>query len=171
MLSRVQIKKKAEELLAQNHIGMPPVSVEAVAESLGVAIQRVDLKDNLSGFSYPKGPRRTIGVNLRHATVRQRFTVAHELGHLLMHTQDLHYDRAFSMQFRSEISSTGTDPKEVAANAFAAELLMPEAFLKRDLREFGSFDIENDPRVLDELADRYDVSKQAMVVRLANLAA
>jgi Zn-dependent peptidase ImmA (M78 family) len=129
MLDRLQIKNKAEELLVMNHISMPPVSVEAIAASVGAAVQKVDLKDNLSGFSYPKGPQRTIGVNLRHAHVRQRFTIAHELGHLLMHTQDLHYDRQFSMQFRSEISAHGTDPKEVAANAFAAELLMPESCL------------------------------------------
>lgn len=75
-----------------------------------------------------------IGVNTQHAPVRQNFTTAHELGHLLMHDQEqLHIDHAFRVRLRDDVSSQGTDDAEREANFFAASLLMPRTFLEADL--------------------------------------
>lgn len=71
--------------------------------------------------------------------------------------------------FRSPKSSTAKDVFEVEANVFAAELLMPEAFLIRDLENFY-IDIEDGTSV-QELAESYQVSNQAMTYRLQNLMA
>ena len=71
------------------------------------------------------------------------------------------------MVLRDSASSQATDPKEIEANQFAAELLMPEHMLKQDMSEFLS-DFENEAG-LEKLANLYQVSTQAMAFRLANL--
>lgn len=111
-----------------------------------------------------------IGVNGRHSTTRQRFTIAHELGHAMLHEgRELHVDEGFRIDLRSRESSTGTNIEEIEANTFAASLLMPTRFLQRDL-EAGHIDIEADQQV-EALAKSYDVSRSAMSYRLLNLPA
>ena len=102
--------------------------------------------------------------------MRQNFTVAHELGHLLLHDQDqLHVDRAFpTVRLRDDVSSQGIDDAEKEANLFAAEILMPERFLKGDLADRSAIDLY-DEEFLPELARRYGVSVQALMFRLQYL--
>src|SRR3712207_1539961 len=80
-LSRAE--QAALALLDECGIDEPPVPVEAIAASLDVDVQIEPLDGGLSGVLYrsPNG-RRILGVNGLHANVRQRFTIAHELGHL-----------------------------------------------------------------------------------------
>ena len=109
-----------------------------------------------------------IGVNRDQATVRQRFTIAHELGHLLLHEYSrVHVDRGFRVRLRSGLSSEGTDRDEMEANRFAAELLMPIEFLQADL-EKREFDLADDSE-FQTLAKRYGVSTQALAIRLNGL--
>ena len=59
------------------------------------------------------------------------------------------------------------DPHEIEANQFAAALLMPEAFLRACLDQLGENpDVEESIR---RLAQRFDVSAQAMTIRLTSL--
>jgi len=103
-----------------------------------------------------------------HAPVRRRFTIAHELGHLVLQRDDLfHVDEKFPVAFRSEDSSKAHSPFEVEANQFAAELLMPEKLLMRDVAKLPlGLDVEE---AIAELARRYEVSEQAMTIRLSAL--
>ena len=106
-----------------------------------------------------------IGVNKDHAPVRQRFTIGHEIGHLLLHDHDeVHVDRDFRVRMRSGASSQGTDRDEMEANRFAAELLMPLRLLRDDV-ESCEFDLTDDDE-LRSLARRYGVSSQALAIRL-----
>ena len=109
-----------------------------------------------------------IGINRDQAAVRQRFTVAHELGHLLLHEHSRVYvDRGFRVRLRSGLSSDETDRDEMEANRFAAELLMPIEFLQADLEE-QEFDLAADDQ-FRALAKRYGVSTQALAIRLNGL--
>ena len=109
-----------------------------------------------------------IGVNSLHHTNRQRFTIAHECGHLLLHKgKDVHIDRSFRINRRDEVSSQAIDHKEIEANRFAAELLMPYDMIMSDLVEYD-IDIE-DEEELRGLADKYQVSVQALTHRITNL--
>ena len=109
-----------------------------------------------------------IGINRNQAAVRRRFTIAHELGHLLLHERfQVHVDRGFRVRLRDGLSSEGTDRDEMEANRFAAELLMPIGFLRDDLRT-QEFDLANDSE-LRALAKRYGVSMQALAIRLNGL--
>jgi Zn-dependent peptidase ImmA (M78 family) len=108
-------------------------------------------------------------VNTHHAPVRQNFTTAHELGHLILHEQDqLHVDRAFRVRLRDDVSSQGIDDFEREANFFAATLLMPKEFIKNDLAGEDDVDLLDD-EFLRNLARKYGVSSQALVNRLKNL--
>ena len=120
---------------------------------------------------YVKDGTPIIGVNALHHPNRQRFTLAHEVGHLVLHrteiTRQIHVDKGFPMLMRNAISATGVEEMEVEANFFAAELLMPEAFLAHSLQG-QSFDIDDEGTV-SALAKEYKVSTAAMRFRLGNL--
>ena len=112
--------------------------------------------------------RAVIGVESNQPETRQRFTIAHELGHFLLHEGDqVHVDRQFRLNYRSAKSSTAEDVEEIEANAFAAAILMPERLLRVDAGRL-QFDIE-DEEAVRELAIRYNVSTQAMAIRLLNM--
>ena len=75
--------------------------------------------------------------------------------------------RSFPIGLRSELSGMAVDENEIEANQFAAELLMPVSFLRKDLGELPA-DIEADAAI-EKLAKQYRVSTQAMTIRLTAL--
>ena len=78
----------------------------------------------VEGFTF--GESRRIYINSDADPKRQRFTIAHELGHILLN----HIESGKgSMAFRDSTSTKSSDPIELAANSFAAELLMPERLM------------------------------------------
>lgn len=171
---RQTIARIVTGLLQESGVKQPPVPVEAIAEHLGLEVKRTPGPDDLSGFLLRDTAtgHSVIGVNSSHHSNRQRFTVAHEIGHYVLHDgEPLHIDALanYRVERRSSVSSAGTQTKEVEANAFAAELLMPEAFLRRDIdRSNTAIDLSDDTSI-SELADRYAVSVSAMTYRLGNL--
>ena len=161
-------------LLKSHGIKTAPVPIEKVARALGADLHWQPAEDELSGFYIRdlKRRRAVIGVNSNHHANRQRFTIAHELGHFLMHEGEKlhvdHNDLGYQVKLRNDESRKGVDPEEKEANLFAAELLMPSQFLAKDLLTLGGVDLLED-NVLSELAEKYGVSTQALTFRLANL--
>jgi Zn-dependent peptidase ImmA (M78 family) len=137
------------------------IDVENIARRLNINILRDEMPDNISGAFIIKGKKLTLGVNASHSSTRQRFTIAHEIGHYLLHSNEtLHFDKNINdneIFFRSDISSLS----EVEANHFAAELLMP-----KDLVEIV---ISKGVTAIEKLADLFNVSSDAMKYRLINL--
>lgn len=168
---RKHIGRLTQNILLENKIEAAPVDVFAIAEKLSLKVQEQKANDDLSGFLYrnPKENTALIGVNRSHSSERQRFTVAHEVGHFLLHSDErVHVDRGFEIKRRDNKSKEGTDTEEVEANLFAAELLMPADFLIRDLSKMESIDLSNES-ALKGLAKKYQVSSQALAFRLAYL--
>lgn len=114
-------------------------------------------------------------MNAVQAPTRQRFSIAHEVGHFLLHRKamtvfiDTQFTRPYLAAFRDSTSATGEDKREREANAFAAALLMPESLVREAVAQLA-VDVEDDAAVV-ELAKRFDVSRQAMTFRLVNLLA
>jgi Zn-dependent peptidase ImmA (M78 family) len=149
-----------------------PVPVEVVATKLGVLIRKQHFDaDDVSGLLLREpGEAPIIGVNAGNAEVRQRFTVAHELGHLILHKgKRLVLDRAVRVNFRDAASSLATDREEMEANAFAAGLLMPTDALRDELHRIVQGRYRSDTALVDALAKRCHVSRSAMEFRLINL--
>lgn len=169
-IRRRKIDGLVHDLLVTHKVKQAPVPVEKIAKAQGARIFYQSLDDDISGFLYRDGTQVVIGVNTHHATVRQNFTTAHELGHLMLHDQEqLHVDHGFRVvRLRDSSSSEGTEETEREANLFAATLLMPSEFLEMDLAELEFLDLLDD-KVLLDLARKYGVSTQALVNRLKNV--
>jgi len=163
------IRKLTSDILEKARISEPPVDVEHVAKICGAVIEEDNLGEDVSGILLRTKHNKTpiIGVMKYQATVRKRFTVAHELGHLLLHDgREVHIDRLYRVNYRSDRADGGIKVEETEANAFAAELLMPVQFL--DSEGDFLFDIGADEQ-LKQVADKYGVSAEAMSWRLFNL--
>lgn len=167
------IANRAQELLQENQIVSPPVPVERIAKGLGAQLRFSPLDDELSGMIYVKDGTPIIGINALHHPNRQRFTIAHECGHLILHraqiTKEVHVDKAFPMLMRDSVSAAGVDDMEIEANHFAAEFLMPESLLTTTLGT-DPFDID-DEKAVTVLAKKFKVSPSAMRFRLGKLIA
>ncbi|MBL9170653.1 MAG: ImmA/IrrE family metallo-endopeptidase [Verrucomicrobiales bacterium] len=163
------IRLKASELLQQCGVVAAPVDVEKIAAELGIAVRRTPTDDDISGFLlHQTDSEVVIGVNTLHHPNRQRFTIAHELGHYVLHQYDeVHVDRAV-VRLRSGESSSGENPDEVEANRFAAELLMPENFIRLELSKMTFVDF-SDERRMQQFAKQFGVSVQAMSRRIVDL--
>jgi Zn-dependent peptidase ImmA (M78 family) len=158
-------RHEARALIKKFGIKSPPVNVERIARSLGVKVEFAPFDDELSGMAFIKDGVPAIGINSLHRPNRQRFTLAHELAHIVLHPDQLgkavHVDKG-SLR-RDRVSAEGSDLLEIQANVFAAELLMPEELLSAVLDE--KFDLE-DPQVLETLANKFRVSLTALQHRL-----
>jgi Zn-dependent peptidase ImmA (M78 family) len=162
---------QARTLLETLCIRTPPIPLDKAAEHFGAKIRRAPLDDELSGIIFIRDNIPIIGINAIHHPNRQRFTLAHELGHLVLHksliTNMVHVDKSFPFLLRDSKAATGIDKIEIEANQFAAELLMPEMMVLREL-ESHKLDID-DEILLDALGKKFLVSKQAMSYRIQNI--
>lgn len=160
---------EAARLRSEFAYGELPVPVEAIARKLGIAIVVETLDRNVSGLLFRQGEGKAIGVNAAHPMVRQRFTIAHELGHLQLHPGKALILDHVRVNLRNDVSSLGTDREEREANAFAAELLMPRAEVTAQVHKALDRGGATDSGFIADLAVLFDVSEQAMEFRLVNL--
>lgn len=164
-----RIQTMVTELLNDHHVSKPPIPIERIARSLGLLIRFEPLDSDLSGFLYRDGDQGVVGVNSSHPKTRKRFTIAHEIGHFLLHqAEKFHVDRQVFVRFRDNLSSQGIDEEEMEANLFAAEILMPRSSIHEDVQKLTSIDILHDERI-ESMARNYGVSLQALMVRLTGL--
>lgn len=167
-MASTAIARKIREALAKTNTESPPVDVEEIARNCGISIVRDQLEDDISGFIVRKKDQIYIGINSSHPANRQRFSIAHELGHYFLHltqSNDFFVDRN-AAYFRNQKSGQGTISQEIAANTFAAELLMPQRMIEQELSRHEG---ELDDIEIYKLSNQFRVSDQAMRYRLANL--
>ena len=161
--TKAEIRNKAEELAQLSPV--TPIPIRDIVDRHGVTVLEHNLNDNDSGLLVIKNRHPIIVVNRQHHPHRQRFTLAHELGHLL-----LHFDRSEDMFHRDQRSSQGIHRFEIQANDFAAQLLMPKYALLKHFsgQTFDAFDPKYSRKVTN-LAKTFEVSQQAMSLRLQQL--
>lgn len=171
--------RMAGRLLQEGQVASAPIPVEELAESHAHVVRK-ELPEDVSGMLVPLStPTEERGwaivVNAAHAPVRQRFTVAHELGHLLLHRYTApHADGGFRVRFRDTRSSIGSVREEIEANRFAAELLMPRDLVLSLLAklQFDYAPRDEDDKMAEKLrpvAKKLGVSVEALSLRIAHL--
>jgi hypothetical protein len=169
MRSPSKPEQRAAELLNQAGITEAPVPVEAIATGLEADLTYEPYDGEVSGMLVrgESGSNAVIGVNSKHAVTRQRFSVAHEIAHLVMHTgKPMFIDRFVRVNWRDGTS----DEEEIEANAFAAELLMPREIVAREIDAVLAKQHAVTPQQLtSQLAKTFQVSAEAMGYRLENL--
>jgi Zn-dependent peptidase ImmA (M78 family)/DNA-binding XRE family transcriptional regulator len=156
-------RRKAEEVRAHLRIGLGPVAdVDKICEQLGITVYRSqlgnDLSKTISGafFNHPRIGF-SILVNLDMTPGRRRFTLAHELGHALLHSDG---DSIV-------VSGPKRDAREKFADIFAGEFLMPSEGIRRAIEEFGAGGPRiDDPADVIHLQRYFNVSYVTALVRL-----
>ena len=139
-----------------------PVRVGELAAELGLKVTRTPLAPKISGLIQPSSDASSgfeIKVNKYEAPERQRFTVAHEIAHYLLHRSDIGSGVVDSIMYRSNLTSR----KETEANRLAAEIVMPAKAISEELHRLGGLRAQG---VIEEMAARFRVSVPAMKVRL-----
>lgn len=145
-----------------------PVDVFEIIRQAGLKLEFQPVENDLSGWVEKEGPGEySIGVNARHSPARQRFTAAHELGHLIYHRDLIGRGVDDNRLYRSErggkfYNTNITSSHETQANRFAANLLMPQHLIDR---LYKSAEPGQKPTPKD-YADFLGVSEDAMRIRL-----
>ena len=167
-MARRSAEAAAHDVLERWQIAELPTPVERIAELEGATIVRRPAEEAQSGFLYRDGVNKIIGVNSSTSLTRQRFTIAHEIGHLNLHRIDgLIVDQ--QVDRRDKRASLGTDEREIDANTFAAALLMPRDLVIDQVRRASRRPSYRPERLTSALAKIFDVSTEAMGYRLINL--
>lgn len=158
------IQRKANDVLRKCEATELPINVFTLARALGATVVPEIVDDEISGGLYRRTTGPVIGVNAQHHPNRQRFTIAHEIGHLVLHeSEDYFVDRVFR---RDANSSTALDEYEIEANKFAAALLMPKQLVRQEIKDYSE-PLRSEE--VEELSRKFGVSQQAMTFRLVNL--
>ncbi|MBL7837215.1 MAG: ImmA/IrrE family metallo-endopeptidase [Bacteroidetes bacterium] len=165
------IENKTGKILQDAGLYSHPINVVACAEYFSIKIDYLLLEDGISGFFVKKDSEMRIAINSEHNILRQRFTIAHELGHYVLHRNEesLFIDKGEKVMYRDLKSTSGEYRREREANAFAAALLMPEDLIDKEVRLYLN-DNQHVYNIVDYLAaEKFHVSSQAMAFRLSNL--
>lgn len=129
-------KAEAICLLLQFGLEKPPVNPMDIAGHLGVKISFVEFEKNLNNISgFYDFEEDTIFVNKEEFPLRKTFTIAHELGHRILHAEWAK-SSDYKVLMRGDVRTD--DPKEAEANTFAANLLVPRFMLNKYWEEFSA---------------------------------
>lgn len=136
-----------------------PIRLSELARGLGVKVKAATLAPGISGEIRPEDNGFIIRVNRHDPPRRQRFTVAHELAHFILHRDDIGDGIRDDVLYRSNLS----DRREAQANRLAADILMPKSLLD-DAKEAAEEKDVGDIALY--LADEFAVSEAAMRIKL-----
>lgn len=161
----------ARDLLNKCNAYKLPVDLNMVTDHLNIKVIKDSFDDDVSGLLVIKNGKVAIGINRDHGDNRRRFTIAHEIGHYLLHhkkeeQEEVFVDRKWAY-FRDKKSHKGIDKKEIEANNFAAELIMPAELLINYVKE-NDIDLFDDFAIYD-LSQYLEVSEEALTIRLIKL--
>ena len=157
--------KTPEQLLKEYNIAMkPPINVAKLLEKLGISTIGMDFSGleeagevepgSILGAAFSKEDSLAIFYKKSDTFHRITFTIAHELGHCCLHSENFEIGH---VQFRREKTYDETQERE--ANIFAGELLIPYESL---IKEYEKFIIPS----LATLSEIFDVSTNVMAARL-----
>ena len=156
-------ERHALEARRQHGLGdAGPLDVLEVAEerfNVPVLIERFNDEQIAGVLLRRAGGDSFVGINADHHTVRQRFTLAHELGHL-------HMGHQARVDLATDVFGAGSSPEESEANYFAAEFLAPRAVVRAWLEKRDLGEQAEDASTVAWLAMEFGISLPAACYRL-----
>ncbi len=143
----------------------PPLAVEKLLDHLGISVEPIKLNDQSVRAVALAGPKHRPAVlvndNVRHHSVQtRRFTLAHELCHIL-------HDRGYGAKLALASGPWAPVDVEKRANAFAAMLLMPTDRVGSVVRHLTS--PLDSAEAVWEVANAFQTSFTATLGHLYNL--
>lgn len=177
----VFMKLAPEDLLDKLGCCSVPIDLDQICAALEIEVERaLNWDDEHSGSIRMAGDKVICWINPLDSTFRQRFTLAHEIGHYIHDfapvlatggVPDTFLDASKTLKRDGR-----QDPREYRANDFAARLLMPRALLYPEVVSFVESERKRTQQkkvareaVFSKMAERFQVSKSAMEIRLINL--
>jgi len=175
------MKMAPEDLLDRLECCSVPTDLDRICNILAIRVERTtDWDGEHSGSIRMEGDEVVCWINLLDSSFRQRFTLAHEIGHYIHDFAPVLANGGMPDTFLDESKTLKRDgrqdPREYRANDFAARLLMPRALLypkvvslvEREKEKNKNKKVERE-LVFSQMADLFQVSKSAMEIRLITL--
>lgn len=171
------IEDAVELILSENGIKQVPINAFDIARKLGFVIKTVSFQDDsISGVLWDGAEAfpslsgdycRIILLNVKESAERQLFTVAHELGHFMLHCNDEtnFYERYITKDCKDAISEEQKDMED-KADFFAANLLLPRSTL---LRFIQTNDFNNENEIIASVSSVFCVEKETIRRRLEEI--
>ncbi len=153
-----------ERRIVERHMGEVPVKLGVMARELGIQVKLSTMKPGQSGqIMRDENGQYVIRINRHESRERQRFTLAHEVAHFLLHRKEI--DRLEGGIVDNVLYRSGaSEQKEYEANRLAADLIMPHDAVREQLDALGA---PASDEIIDRLAEIFQVSRAAMEVRLS----
>ena len=130
--NRIYIER-LKEFEEKGYFERPPVSLNKICEENNIEVKKEFYSQDISGkIIIPPTQEKNaiICINVLHSIERQRFTIAHELGHWFLHRNDIGDGLVEDGEYRSGLSKT----KERDADRFAADILMPAKLVNKEAK-------------------------------------
>lgn len=150
-----------QRAIIEKHQSELPVAVGAIAKDFGLIVLKSTMPGSISGEIRETNGITTIKVNRHDVKERQRFTIAHEISHFLLHNDRLAGGIEDDVLYRSRLS----DELEREANRLAADIIMPSELIKTALQEH--INLKPDDRQ-KKVAEKAEVSLAAIKIRAGN---
>lgn len=164
-----------ESILEKNGITAPPIGIISIARNMKFDVFSVQFKDkNVAGLMLDSDEKvglfdsqRVIAVNKDDYTTRRQFTVAHEIGHFVLHCND---QSNFYERYLGEDADTDNKELERQANFFAACLLMPAKMVRKLYQEYKMVTpVPTKSDFADQISEVFVVSPNAASRRIEEL--
>ncbi len=151
---------RARDFVRQANIESVPVDLNRYLSMAGAQLKvRTEMRDEEAGQTMPLSDHYLICVNGNHSNERQRFTILHEIAHIVLDLPSTHGD---SLDVNSLGSYERRPREEILCDVFASECLLPYIFFKDDVRRV---DLGLD--AVCDLAAKYDASLTSTASRYA----
>lgn len=152
----------AEREIIIKHQSDFPIKVGAIAKDLGLIVKKSTLAAGISGEIKKVDDTYIIRINGHDVKERQRFTLAHEISHFLLHKDQIGDGIVDDVLYRSGLPAL----IETQANMLAADIIMPWSLIKKHLEELKALKVEER---IEKLAAEAEVSTTAIKIRLGKI--
>lgn len=151
-----------EKSILHKHLSETPVKLGALAKDLGLEVFRSSMKPGISGLIEPSDTAASgyrIKINRHESIERQRFTLAHEISHYLLHRDYIRNGVIDNTMYRSSLSNK----QEIEANKLASKIVMPDAAISELRRKHSGVGFDE---MVHRMARDLRVSEPAMRIKL-----
>ena len=156
-----RLNKEVQQVILKNQKEFP-IRIGNIAAELGLTVKSSTLNTGISGEISLSEQGYLIKVNRHDVKERQRFTVAHEIAHFLLHEHLIGDGITDDLMYRSNLS----DNLEAEANRLAADIIMPWSLLKPLYNSMVELKIE---QRIEKIATIAEVSVTAVKIRMGKL--
>lgn len=151
---------RARDFVRSCGISSVPVDIDRFLIAANAKVQSSNkLQAEISGMTMPLAGQNLIYVNASNSIERQRFTVLHEIAHIVLDLPSKHGNDPDSAGLFSYVRRP---PEEIICDTFAAECLLPYEFLRQNMKDaMAGFDF------VSRLAEKYQASLACTASRVA----